>query len=87
MDQASTARMLEYDAALLSACDLSSHDSWEAAFRAEAERRGVKLGDLLMPLRVAVTGSRVSPPLYESLIILGLEEALARIEKARASLA
>ncbi len=86
MDQAAAARMLEYDAAILATCDLSSHEAWEAAFRAEAEKRGVKLGDLLMPLRVAVTGSRVSPPLYESISLLGLAETLSRIEAARASL-
>ncbi len=86
MDQAAALRMLEYDAALLADCDMSSHDAWEAAFRAEAAQRSVKLGDLLMPLRVAVTGSRVSPPLYESIRLIGLAEVLSRIEAARASL-
>jgi glutamyl-tRNA synthetase len=45
----------------------------EEFIKAEAEKRGVKLGDLMMLLRVAITGSRVSPPLFGSLRILGAE--------------
>jgi len=40
-----------------------------------------------MPLRVAITGSRVSPPLFGSLRILGAQEALARVDKALIKLA
>ncbi|MCL2759888.1 MAG: glutamate--tRNA ligase, partial [Treponema sp.] len=54
----------------------------ENLIKAEAEKRGVKLGDLMMPLRVAITGSRVSPPLFGSLRLLGAERSLERIEKA-----
>jgi glutamyl-tRNA synthetase len=54
----------------------------ENFIKAEAEKRGVKLGDLMMPLRVAITGSRVSPPLFGSLRILGAERSLARVQKA-----
>ena len=43
----------------------------EARLRALAEELGMKLGDMLMPLRVAVTGSRVSPPLVESIRVMG----------------
>ncbi len=54
----------------------------EAAMRALAEELDVKLGDLLMPLRVAVTGSRVSPPLFESIRLLGETRTLKRIDRA-----
>lgn len=81
MDLAGAIRMLQIDTGLLEKCDLSSHETWEAAFRAESVARGVKLGDLLMPLRVALTGSRVSPPLYESILLVGLNETLERISK------
>ena len=54
----------------------------ESRLRALAEELGLKLGDLLMPLRVAVTGSRVSPPLFESIRVLGLEKAIGRASKA-----
>jgi glutamyl-tRNA synthetase len=58
----------------------------EAPLRALAEELGVKLGDMLMPLRVAVTGSRVSPPLFESIHVLGTEKAGARVARAVAIL-
>jgi glutamyl-tRNA synthetase len=54
----------------------------EALVKALAEQEGLKLGDLLMPLRVAVTGARVSPPLFGSLRLLGPETSLARIDRA-----
>jgi glutamyl-tRNA synthetase len=54
----------------------------ETFIKAEAEKRGVKLGDLMMPLRVAVTGSRVSPPLFGSLRILGADCSKARVNRA-----
>jgi len=47
-----------------------------------AEKEGLKLGDLMMPLRVAITGSRVSPPLFGSLRLLGPEKATARVNCA-----
>ena len=47
-----------------------------------AEKEGLKLGDLMMPLRVAITGARVSPPLFGSLRLLGSERALARTDRA-----
>ena len=39
--------------------------------RVIADNLGLKAGDLFMILRVAVTGSKVSPPLFESMEILG----------------
>jgi glutamyl-tRNA synthetase len=59
----------------------------ENFIKAEAEKRGVKLGDLMMPLRVAITGSRVSPPLFGSLRILGAECSRQRVQKALDKLA
>jgi glutamyl-tRNA synthetase len=46
----------------------------------------MKLGDLLMPLRVALTGSKVSPPLLESIRVMGMEKARARAARAMAIL-
>jgi glutamyl-tRNA synthetase len=54
----------------------------EARLRALAEELGMKLGDLLMPLRVAVTGSKVSPPLVESINVMGVAEARKRTARA-----
>lgn len=66
-------------------CTLASSPSDEEAenqIKSFAEKEGLKLGDLMMPLRVAVTGARVSPPLFGSLRILGSEKACARVEAA-----
>jgi glutamyl-tRNA synthetase len=51
----------------------------EAALRELAERLELKPRDAFQPIRLAVTGSSVSPGLFESLELLGKEEALARI--------
>lgn len=54
----------------------------EELIRSLAEESGAKMGDIMMPLRVALTGSRVSPPLFGSVRLLGAEKALERIKKA-----
>jgi glutamyl-tRNA synthetase len=82
LDRARTAELLAAGGALLGFCDLADLPGTEAAYRAEAERLGAKFGDLMMPLRVAVTGSRVSPPLFESIRLIGTAKALARVERA-----
>ena len=51
----------------------------EAALRDLAERLGLKPRDAFQPIRLAVTGSPVSPGLFESLELLGKEESLVRI--------
>jgi glutamyl-tRNA synthetase len=54
----------------------------EAALSPLPERLGVKPGKLYQSIRVAITGSRVSPGIFESLAALGREESLARIDAA-----
>src|SRR5919201_1696067 len=51
----------------------------ERALRALAERLGLKPREAFQPIRLALTGSSVSPGLFESLELLGKEESLARI--------
>ena len=51
----------------------------EAAVRAHAEATGAKLGALAQPLRAALTGKTVSPPVFDVLFALGRDEALARL--------
>jgi glutamyl-tRNA synthetase len=51
----------------------------EAALRALAERLGLKPREAFQPIRLALTGSKVSPGLFESLEVLGKEESLARL--------
>ena len=49
---------------------------------AVVERLGVKPGQLYQPLRVAVTGTTVSPGIFDTLAALGRDEAISRIEGA-----
>jgi glutamyl-tRNA synthetase len=51
----------------------------EAALRELAERLGLKPREAFQPIRLALTGSKVSPGLFESLEVLGKEESLARL--------
>ena len=51
----------------------------EAAVRAVAEAAGLKLGQVAQPLRVALTGRRTSPGIFDVLALLGRDESLARI--------
>jgi glutamyl-tRNA synthetase len=54
----------------------------EAALAPVVERLDVKAGQVYQPIRVAITGTTVSPGIFESLAALGREEAIARIEAA-----
>jgi glutamyl-tRNA synthetase len=70
---------------------LASASSWtpadiERAFQTTIAERGMKLGALAQPVRVAVTGGTVSPGIYEVLDVLGRERTLARLDAALASL-
>jgi glutamyl-tRNA synthetase len=65
----------------LSGVEPFTADRIEDALRGLAERLGLKPRDAFGPIRAAVTGSRVSPGLFESLELLGREESLARLER------
>ncbi len=54
----------------------------EALVRRFAEERGEKLGKIAQPLRAALTGSTVSPPIFEVAELLGRAETLARMNDA-----
>jgi glutamyl-tRNA synthetase len=54
----------------------------ETALRAAVERSGIKAKHLFQPLRVALTGSTVSPGIFETVALLGREESLARLDAA-----
>jgi glutamyl-tRNA synthetase len=57
-------------------------DAIEAALRALSEELGIGFGKVAQPIRVAVTGSSVSPPLFESIELLGRETTLSRLAAA-----
>jgi glutamyl-tRNA synthetase len=81
-DQARTA--LEAARATLAELDDAdfSADVLEQRCREAADAAGMKAGDFFMPIRVAVTGRTVSPPLFASLEMLGRDRSLARIDDA-----
>jgi glutamyl-tRNA synthetase len=66
---------------------LAGADAWEVAeielvLRRIVDEAGVKPKDVFQPIRVALTGTTVSPGIFESLWALGREESLSRLEKA-----
>jgi glutamyl-tRNA synthetase len=63
----------------LDALDRWDTESTESAVRQVAEDAGVKLGQVAQPLRVALTGRKTSPGIFDVLVLLGREESLGRI--------
>ena len=59
----------------------------ESALKALCDRLELKPRQAFAPIRVAVTGSKVSPGLYESLALLGRDESVARLRRAAAAAA
>ena len=57
----------------------------EAAVRGHAERAGLGLGKVAQPLRAALTGRTVSPPVFDVMAVFGREESLARLADAAAA--
>lgn len=55
-------------------------DAVEAALRGVVERAGAKPKQVFQPLRVALTGTTVSPGIFETVAVMGRDEALARID-------
>jgi glutamyl-tRNA synthetase len=73
---------------------LAAHDgvTWEAdelepPLRELVEARGWKAGDLFMAIRVATTGRTATPPLFDTLVALGRERTLGRLDSAIDALA
>jgi glutamyl-tRNA synthetase len=58
-------------------------DELEPPLRALAEARGWKAGDLFMAIRVAVTGRTATPPLFDTIVALGRDRTLERLDRAR----
>lgn len=80
---AETRSLLNEAESLLEGFENRSDEENEEAFRSRAQEIDSKIGNLLMPVRVAVTGSRVSPPLFGSIRLLGVETTRRRIERAK----
>jgi glutamyl-tRNA synthetase len=57
-----------------------TQDALDAALRESAGALGVKPGQMFQPIRVAVCGKKVAPPLFDTLLVLGKDTVLRRIE-------
>jgi glutamyl-tRNA synthetase len=76
-------RILGAAESTLGAVDPWAASSIESVLKTLCDELGEKPRTVYLPIRVAVTGSRVSPGLYESLELLGKGESLARLAAAR----
>jgi glutamyl-tRNA synthetase len=66
----------------ISGLDDFSVESLETALRSLVEELGWKTGHLFMSIRVAVTGATATPPLFQTMAVLGKDKCLARIRRA-----
>jgi glutamyl-tRNA synthetase len=64
---------------VLSSLTQWSHDGLENALREYADKQSTKFGKVAQPLRAALTGRRVSPGIFDVMLVLGREESLKRI--------
>ena len=85
-DRAETAAALTCVEALARELPDFSVGAIEGMLRGLAERLDWKAGDLFMPIRIAVTGRRATPPLFETMAVLGRERCLVRLARALAKL-
>lgn len=63
----------------LQAADFSNPQALEDLLRGTAQKLGLKAGDLIHPVRVAITGKQVSPGLFQVMSLLGKEIVLKRL--------
>lgn len=77
-----TRRMLERSIVSLEKCDIWEHDILEKAMRDILDDEDWKIGEFFMVLRVAVTGRSATPPLFETMSVLGKDVCLDRIKRA-----
>jgi glutamyl-tRNA synthetase len=84
-DAALALRVLQHTREVLVTVSFDT-DSLEQALRAVAAQLGLKAGQAFQPIRVAVCGRKNTPPLFESMAVLGREVCLERIRQAEANL-
>ena len=59
-----------------------SESTLETAFKEIVEQEGIKLGKLAQPVRIALTGKKESPGIYEVLSLLGRDTTISRLNNA-----
>jgi glutamyl-tRNA synthetase len=73
--------MLETLLPLLAVINPWSHQELERLITSICVSRGVKMGEVAQPLRVAVAGTTISPAIYDTLVLLGKQHTVARIHR------
>ncbi len=81
LDALTTYKCLQLARTILVDFESRSDEENEEAFRKAAGDMKVNMGAVLQPVRVALTGTTVSPPLFESVRLLGIEKTLARVDR------
>ena len=82
LDKPGVRDLLASYAAAIGAVEPFEPGPLEESLKLVVEQAGVKVGDLVHAVRVAVTGKTVGPGLYDCLAILGRDRSLARLERA-----
>ena len=82
LDAKQSARIAQRAYQILAEQPTISHESCEPPLRAYVEESGLNANQVFGILRVATTGQKVSPPLFESMEIIGREKCLQRIKNA-----
>ena len=86
LDRATTASLVGDATTVVKNSANFDHATLEAGLRELAASRGVKAGQLFTSLRVASTFSNVSPPLFETMEVLGRQRVVERLEMAQSRL-
>ena len=76
-----TKEILKYISEAVANASVLDEENLKPLFKQGLEQFGVKMGDLIQPLRVALTGPNVSPGIYDVLALLGRERVLERIKR------
>ena len=77
--KAGAAGRLRRFADLVETVPVFEHDALDQASRALAVEAGVKFGDLVMPARIALTGKKVSPGIFDVILLLGRDRTARRL--------
>jgi len=85
-DRPATAELLGATRQRLAGLPHWSPEAMESSLRALAEERGLAGGKIFQPLRVALTGTTVSPGIFDVLMAMGRDLAIARLDAAVAAL-
>jgi len=80
-DAAMAAKVLNKAREVLAQTEFT-HDTLDQALRGAAQELGLKAGQMFQPIRVAACGRKNAPPLFETLVVLGKQVCLRRIDEA-----